>query len=105
MVIVETKVFTRQIEELLTDEAYKDLQTELVKRPEVGVLIPGGGGLRKMRWGYQGQGKRGGVRVIYYWAAKQKRILMLFIYPKNVRDNLSPAQLRALRSIVEAEYQ
>jgi len=105
MVIVETKVFTRQVQELLTDEAYKDLQTEIMKRPEVGVLIPGSGGLRKMRWGYQGQGKRGGIRVIYYWAAKQERILMLFIYPKNVHDNLSSAQLRTLRSIVEAEYQ
>jgi len=89
---------------LLTDEAYGDLQTELVKRPDAGVLIPGSGGIRKLRWGYQGQGKRGGLRIIYYWAVAQEQVLMLLIYPKNVQDNLSPSQLRALRQIVEVEY-
>jgi hypothetical protein len=104
MVIVETTLFTRQVQTLLTDEAYGDLQTELVKRPDAGVLIPGSGGIRKLRWGYQGQGKRGGLRIIYYWAVAQEQVLMLLIYPKNVQDNLSPSQLRALRQIVEVEY-
>lgn len=104
MVIVETTLFTRQVQTLLTDEAYGDLQSEIVKRPDAGVLIPGSGGIRKLRWGYQGQGKRGGLRIIYYWAVAQEQVLMLLIYPKNVQDNLSPSQLRALRHIVEVEY-
>ena len=104
MVIVETTLFTRQFQTLLPDEAYGDLQSEIVKRPDAGVLIPGSGGIRKLRWGYQGQGKRGGLRIIYYWAVAQEQVLMLLIYPKNVQDNLSPSQLRALRQIVEVEY-
>jgi len=54
--------------------------------------------------GAQGRGKRGGVRVIYYWAVKQERILMLLMYPKNERDNLTAEQLKVLRRIIEEEY-
>ena len=54
----------------LDDEQYRALQTALYLRPEQGALIPGGGGLRKLRWGAEGRGKRGGVRTIYYWAAE-----------------------------------
>jgi hypothetical protein len=104
MVIVETSVFTRQVYKLLSDAEYRQLQTDLTNRPDLGSLIPSTGGLRKVRWGYRGQGKRGGVRVIYYWAVAQERLLMLLLYPKNVQDNLSPAQLKALRQIVEVEY-
>jgi mRNA-degrading endonuclease RelE of RelBE toxin-antitoxin system len=68
MVIIETSIFTRQVQALLDDDEYRRLQTALVIRPDIGDLIPGGGGLRKMRWSAQGRGKRGGVRVIYYWA-------------------------------------
>jgi hypothetical protein len=104
MIIIETPYFTRRVQDLLSDDAYRELQMELVERPSAGLLIPGGGGLRKLRWGYQLQGKRGGVRIIYYWVVEHQRILLLFIYPKNERDNLSPAQLKALRHVVEAEY-
>jgi mRNA-degrading endonuclease RelE of RelBE toxin-antitoxin system len=104
MVIVETSIFTRQVEALLDDEAYRRLQTVLVLRPEAGDLIPGGGGLRKIRWGFQERGKRGGIRVIYYWAVRQDSILMLLIYPKNVQDDISAAQLKVLRRIIEEEY-
>lgn len=104
MVIVETSVFTKQIQKTLTDETYRQLQLELVNRPDLGAIIPGSGGLRKVRWGFRGQGKRGGVRVIYYWAVSQERLLMLLIYPKNVQDNLSPAQLKLLRQIIEEAY-
>jgi mRNA-degrading endonuclease RelE of RelBE toxin-antitoxin system len=104
MVIVETSVFTKQIQKLLSDEEYRQLQTDLARRPNAGTVIPGGGGLRKIRWGYRGQGKRGGVRLIYYWAVQQDRLLLLLVYPKNVQDNLSPGQLKSLRQIVEGEY-
>lgn len=104
MVIVETSVFTKQVQKLLSDEAYRHLQFDLATRPDMGAIIPMSGGLRKIRWGYRRQGKRGGVRVIYYWAVSQERLLMLMMYPKNVQDNLSPAQLKMLRQLVEDEY-
>ena len=66
MVFIETSVFTRQVQELLTDEEYRQLQIVLLVHPDVGDLIQGSGGLRKMRWSAKGHGKRGGSRVIYY---------------------------------------
>jgi hypothetical protein len=104
MVIVETSVFTKQVQKLLSDEEYRQLQSDLANRPEMGSIIPKSGGLRKVRWGFRGQGKRGGVRVIYYWAVSPEHLLMLMVYPKNVQDNLSTAQLKALRQIAEDEY-
>jgi hypothetical protein len=80
------------------------MQTILVIRPDAGDLIPGSGGLRKLRWGLQSHGKRGGVRVIYYWAVRQDCILMLLLCAKNEKDNLSAEQLKVLRKMIEEEY-
>lgn len=104
MVIIETSVFTRQVQQHLDPEDYRKLQAVLTVRPDLGTVIPGSGGLRKARWGYQAIGKRGGLRVIYYWAVEQNQLLMLFLYPKNVRGDLSPSQLAQLRRIIESEY-
>jgi len=104
MVIVETSVFTRRVRELLSDEEYRDLQIALVNRPNVGAVIVGSGGLRKLRWTVKGKGKRGGLRVIYYWATLQDQLLMLFIYRKSERDDLTRDQLKTLKKIVEEEY-
>lgn len=104
MIIIETSIFTRQVQALLTDEEYRQLQLALVIHPELGVIIPGSGGLRKMRWSLAGRGKRGGVRTIYYWAVKKDQILMLLIYAKNEQDNLTSDQLKVLRKIIEEEY-
>jgi hypothetical protein len=104
MVIVETSIFTRRVTELLPDEVYRLLQATLVDRPDAGPIIPGSAGLRKIRWNASGHGKRGGARIIYYWAVAQDRILMLFIYAKNESANLTPGQIKALRQIVEKEY-
>ncbi len=104
MVIIETSVFTRQVVELLPDEEYRRLQAMLANRPTVGSIIRGSGGLRKARWAVAGHGKRGGVRVIYFWAVGPDQILMLLIYAKTERDDLTPAQLKVLKQIVEAEY-
>ena len=104
MVIIETSVFTRQVQKLLTDDEYQKLQLALVERPDMGAILVGSGGLRKVRWSISGRGKRGGVRVIYYWAVEQRRLLMLLIYPKSERDNLSHEQLQMLKKIIEAEY-
>ncbi|PKN91496.1 MAG: hypothetical protein CVU44_19255 [Chloroflexi bacterium HGW-Chloroflexi-6] len=104
MQIIETSVFTRRMLELLADDDYRLLQSMLIVRPEAGAIIPGSGGLRKLRWAASGHGKRGGARIIYYWYNQREQLLMLYIYPKNEQDDLTAEQLRALKKIVEREY-
>ena len=65
MLFVETRVFTRELQGFMSDDDYRALQSALLLRPEAGAIVPGGGGLRKLRWGFAGTGKRGGLRVIY----------------------------------------
>jgi hypothetical protein len=103
-VIAETKAFTARIGELLSDDQYRALQVELIRRPEVGAVIPGTGGLRKIRWRATGRGKRGGARIIYFWHAASATILMLFVLLKNERADLTARQRAALRKLIEAEY-
>ncbi len=105
MKIIETPVFTKKVSDLLTSEEYRNLQNELILNPEKGKIIRGSGGLRKIRFGKTGRGKSGGVRVIYYWILPKDTILMLLVYPKNEQDNLSPSQLKLLKSLVEKELQ
>ena len=104
MLIVETAIFTRRIQALISDEQYRLLQLYLVAQPDVGKVIPQSGGLRKLRWSLSGQGKRGGIRVIYYRSASRDTILMLFVYAKNEQDDLTRQQLKTLRKIIEEEY-
>ena len=104
MVIIETSIFTRQVEELLGDEEYRDLQTKLINRPDAGPVIQGSGGLRKVRWAIKGKGKSGGVRVIYYWAVSPEQLLMLYMYSKTERADLTRGQLAMLRKVVEEKY-
>ena len=101
MVIVETQVFTKLIKELMSVEDYRALQEVLVNRPDAGDLIRGSGGLRKIRWRLEGTGKSGGVRAIYYWVVSDDHIRMLYVYPKGKQGNLTPAQLKQLKAIVE----
>ncbi|NJC99019.1 MAG: hypothetical protein C3F07_04195 [Anaerolineales bacterium] len=104
MQFIETSIFTRQVTSLLTDDEYSQLQVVLFAHPEMGAIIPRSGGLRKVRWSMSGRGKRGGVRAIYYWVVAEDQILMLFMYPKNEKDDLTPQQLKVLREIVEKEF-
>lgn len=98
---VETKLFTRLVQDYLTDDEYRGLQAVLIERPEVGSLIPGTGGVRKLRWRAPGRGKRGGYRVIYLPNTAQGVIWMLTMYPKNVADNIPAHVLRQIRKEVE----
>jgi hypothetical protein len=99
--LIETPVFTRQVTAALTDESYRALQLLLVLRPDAGSLIPGSGGLRKLRWVLPGRGKRGGARLIYFWKPEDW-VYLLFMYPKNAGVDLTPHQLSALRKLVTA---
>lgn len=101
MEFIETSVFTRLVLELLSDEAYRELQISLADNPVQGALVPGGGGIRKLRFGLHGTGKRGGVRVIYYWLTKADQIYMLLVYPKGKQENLTEEQKRILKSLVK----
>jgi len=104
MVIKETSVFTRQVQKLLDRESYRLLQLRLVAEPDAGDLIRGTGGLRKIRWEGGGRGKRGGVRVIYYWAQKQDVLLLLLMYGKNQQDDLTSKQKAVLKKLIQEEY-
>ncbi len=101
-VFIETKVFTRRVIDLLPDRAYAELQMLLVSNPKSGDMIPGSGGLRKLRWAALGHGRSGGVRVIYFHAISRDEFYMLMIYGKNEQDDLSAEQLRMLKRAVEA---
>ncbi len=85
----------------MSDDEYKDLQEALVNRPDLGDLIQGSGGLRKVRWKLEGRGKSGGVRAIYYWVVNDDHIRMLYVYPKSKQDSLTKGQLKQLKAIVE----
>lgn len=98
---IETKLFTRLVQDYLTDDEYRELQTLLIGQPEAGAVIPGSGGVRKLRWRTPGRGKRGGYRVIYYVKRTRNTIWMLTMYPKNVADNIPAGVLREIRNEVE----
>lgn len=85
----------------MSDEQYRELQEALVNRPDLGNLIQGSGGLRKVRWKLEATGKSGGIRVIYYWVVNDDQLRMLYVYPKGKQENLTSEQLAALKAVVE----
>lgn len=99
MLFIETSKFTKLLPDYLTDDEYRLLQWFLQQSPEAGDLVRGSGGVRKLRWGKEGKGKRGGIRVIYYWKKSEDEIWMLTIYSKNEQESI-PAHI--LKQIAEA---
>ena len=102
--MIETPTFTRQITALLGDEDYGAFQSRLAANPDLGARIKGGGGIRKTRVAVGSRGKRGGARVIYYWAVRKDVILLLFAYPKSVSADLTPKQVAQLAKVVKEEF-
>lgn len=102
----ETHIFTRDVIALLAEDEYAQLQGVLILQPDAGDVIPGTGGLRKLRWRQQrrGKGKRSGVRVIYYWYAKDSLIYMLLVYSKDEQDDLTTAEKKLLVRLVTEEF-
>lgn len=105
MRFIETPVFTRAITQLLEDSEYQALQIALVMRPALGTAIPGCHGLRKLRWSVPGKGKRGGVRIIYFWDKPSDVAYLLYAYRKNVMEDLTRQQLKTLARLVREEFQ
>ena len=104
MELIETSTFTRQITSLLSDEEYGGFQSRIAAHPELGALIRGGGGIRKVRVAVGSRGKSGGARVIYYWAVRRDVILLLYAYPKNAAADLTPNQIARLARVVKEEF-
>ncbi|MFQ5341894.1 MAG: hypothetical protein ACE5F6_10155 [Anaerolineae bacterium] len=105
MVFIETPLFTKLLKDMLPDEDYRLLQLTLLLRPEAGNLIGGGGGARTIRWNLPGSGKRGGLRIIYYWDVPEDTIYLLLPYKKSKQDDLTPQQLRVLQDLVKEGLQ
>lgn len=101
MVFVETPPFTRLLGDYLNDDEYRELQQYLLENPQTGSVIQGTGGVRKMRWSAKGQGKSGGVRVIYFCHVERDRIVLLTLYAKNEASDLTADQRKKLAAIVE----
>ena len=85
---IEAPKFTELVQSHLNDEEYAALQWLLLERPDAGDIVPGSGGVRKIRWGLRGKGKRGGIRVIYYSKTADDEIWLLTLYAKNVQENI-----------------
>jgi hypothetical protein len=98
---IETRLFTRLVNDYLSDEEYWELQTTLLENPEAGAVIAGTGGVRKMRWAPSHRGKRGGLRIIYYFRSAQGVIWLLTLYAKNVNENIPAHVLRKIRKEIE----
>jgi hypothetical protein len=99
--IVELPSFARATEEVLSEDEFEDLKFYLAKNPEAGVVIPGTGGVRKLRWTAQGKGKRGGGRVIYYFHNFKLPLYLMAFFTKGAKSDLTPKEKKELTRIVE----
>ena len=97
--VVETPEFLSATSKLLDDEERTSLVEYLASNPAAGTVIPGTGGIRKLRWGLQGRGKRGGARVIYFFHNLDMPLFMLTAYAKNQREDLSSADYATFRQL------
>ena len=95
-IFIESTIFERIRESYLDDEEYSELQQFLIQNPNVGDLIPGAGGIRKVRWARAGMGRRGGLRIIYYVRYKPNEFWMLTLYAKAKRENIPAHILKEL---------
>lgn len=98
---IEAPFFTKSLDRYLDDDEYRELQGHLIKNPESGKVVPGSGGVRKLRWAAEGRGKRGGLRVIYYLRLADGHIWMLTIYGKNVSENIPAHLLKSMKEVID----
>src|SRR6266852_3354664 len=98
--VAETALFIRQAAGVWSDEERSEFVDFIARNSEAGDLIPASGGVRKIRWGRQGIGKRGGVRIIYFYHDPGMPLYLLMAYAKARRDDLSPDSRRAVQGLV-----
>jgi hypothetical protein len=101
MEFVETSIFTKKLPMYLSDDEYRKFQQHLEAQPTSGDVIKGSGGIRKIRWKAEGRGKSGGVRIIYYLEVAASQFLLLTLYAKNELEDLTQAEIKLLKKIVE----
>lgn len=102
MAVVETGEFLERASSLMSDEEREELVAWLASHPEAGDVMPGTGGVRKLRWALAGRGKRGGARVIYYFHNEHLPLFLLSAFAKNQKANLSMAERNAMRRLAPA---
>lgn len=102
---VELPAFERRRAEYLDDDEFRQLQNALIGNPEAGVVIEGSGGLRKLRYAdkRRGKGRRGGLRVIYYWWLEGREFWLFTLYDKDEMSDLNAAQRAALKDMMKRE--
>jgi hypothetical protein len=107
LVFLETPLFTRLLGDYLTDESYRELQRTLMKNPELGDVMPGTGGFRKVRWNdsRRSKGKRGGLRIIYYYLTADRQIWFFTLYDKDETAELTAKEKRILKKAIQNELE
>lgn len=107
LVFFETPDFTRQLCRYLDDEGFGRLQRALMEAPDLGAVMPGTGGFRKLRWRNEARnrGKRGGLRVIYYWLMQDRQIWLFAVYDKGEVADLTAAERRQLKGAIQRELE
>jgi mRNA-degrading endonuclease RelE of RelBE toxin-antitoxin system len=105
MEFIEAPAFTRHLQEYLSDEEYRRFQASLATNPERGDLIQGTGGFRKIRWAdtRRGKGRRGGLRIIYYYFKADQQIWLMTLYGKNEAKDLAASEKKLLKAAIETE--
>ncbi|MFC1643472.1 type II toxin-antitoxin system RelE/ParE family toxin [Chlamydiota bacterium] len=101
MEFIESPMFTKEVYKYLSEEEYSDLQLELVKNPQLGDVIPGCGGIRKVRWGSRSKGKRGGIRTLYLYIDIVGHMHLLGIFGKNVKEDLNSGEKKKLKELAQ----
>ncbi len=107
MEFIEAPAFTRRLSDYLNDDGYRELQARLQATPDLGDLMPGTGGFRKVRWTdvRRGKGRRGGLRVIYYHFKSDRQVWLMTLYDKNEASDLTAREKKALRTAIQNELE
>lgn len=107
MEFIEAPAFTRRVFDYLKEDDYRALQARLADNPELGDLMPGTGGFRKLRWAdaRRGKGRRGGLRVIYYHFKSDSQIWLMTLYNKDEASDLTAKEKKALKASIENEVE
>ena len=99
--VVETRAFLSAVSRTMTEADREEFVTFIAANPQRGYLVPGTGGIRKIRWGIKGQGKSGGLRVIYYYHSGRMPLFLLTAYGKSVKSDLAESEKVVMRRLVQ----